>query len=257
MIEEKRTTATMLRLAARASTARLLATRLDLTANVCHGVRLKPSSMLESLHPVDRTNENRYFSSTTNSSKKNWGKAPLINEQLISHLIRQHKAISAHEVDVRLVVTSAQGESSSSVVSLMNAVEICTDLGVDLVGINIEQNPPIIKAQDMGKLVYRAEKRSTNKSNAKPMKLFTIKASIADNDFTRKLDSIIDYLQKGHNCQVTIKANAFTRRNDTNALMGMMDRMLKAINNFGTPGAIKSNEDLSGASVLVRGIMKK
>lgn len=245
----------MFRLAARqsASAARLLATRLDLTAaNVCHAIH---PSFLDSL---DRTNDKRHFSSKASSKKTPGVKAPLINERLITHLIRKHNANSAHDVDVRLVVSSDQGGTKTSLVSLMNAVQVCTDLGVDLVEINLEQSPPIIKAQNAEKLVYQAEKRLNGKSNSsKPMKGFQMNAGIAHYDFTRKVDLIVSYLQKGHNCQVQIRANASARRKDAGALRSMVDRLSEAVKSIATPGPVKANEDSSNATIMLRPTGKK
>ena len=245
----------MLRLAARPSaTARLLATRLDVSANACNNTRRKPSSLSESL---DGTSQSRCFSSQTNFTKTPKVKGPLANEHLITHLIRKQNATSADDVDVRLVVGSKKGETTTSLVSLMNAIKICTDLGVDLVGVNIEQSPPVIKAQSIDKLVYQAEKRSTGKSSAKPTKEFQFRACIAPNDFDRKAESIIKYLQKGHNCQVLIRANGMARRNDPNCVNVMVNRLKTTVNDFASPGAVKANEDNSQATVFLQANAKK
>lgn len=245
----------MLRLASRpSSTARLIATRFDLTANACDSTRNKSSSLSEAL---DGTSRSRYFSSQTNSTKTPKVKGPLANEHLITHLIQKQNAISADDVDVRLVVSSKKGGTTTSLVSLMNAIKICTDLGVDLVGVNIEQSPPVIKAQNIDKLVYQAEKRATSKSGSKPTKEFQFRACIAANDFARKADSIVKYLQKGHNCQVLIRANGMARRNDPNCINTMVERLKASVSDFALPGAIKPNEDNSQATVFLQATSKK
>jgi translation initiation factor IF-3 len=86
---------------------------------------------------------------------------------------------------VRLVIDRQQGEPSKiEVVSLLRAMEISTELEVDLIGVQLHQDPPVVRAQDYNKMAYRsskskAENSSKNKSNTmKEMKFRVSRCSV-------------------------------------------------------------------------------
>ena len=67
---------------------------------------------------------------------------------------------------MRLVVDEGRGNPSSiEVVSLLQAMETARDLDVDLIGIDLEQDPPVVKASDYTKLAYRALSKKQKSSN--------------------------------------------------------------------------------------------
>ena len=123
--------------------------------------------------------DTRYFSSKPRRNQKNDGF--LMNEQLIQVLMRRYDA-AAGNLHVRLVIDEGPTQPSSiEVVSLLQAMETARDLDVDLIGINLNQNPPVVKAQDYTKLAYKAaSKKQTKGANGskKPMKEFKFRVRI-------------------------------------------------------------------------------
>ena len=118
----------------------------------------------------------RLFSSKP--SRKQGGKhnsMPLMNQKLVQVLLRKG-SVQASELEVRLIVDKDGGASAESgVVSLVQAMEKSSELGVDLIGISLEQSPPVIKAQDYAKMAYKTEKKANKKGasgRAKPTKEF-------------------------------------------------------------------------------------
>lgn len=84
----------------------------------------------------------------------------------------------AGELHVRLVIDEGPTQPSSiEVVSLLQAMETARDLDVDLIGINLNQDPPVVKAQDYTKLAYKASNKKQTKSNKKPTKEFNFRVS--------------------------------------------------------------------------------
>lgn len=203
--------------------------------------------------------QRRFLSSRPSQQQQQWRprqkpKGPLLNEHLVSFLLNKSKSSNANEIEVRLVVTTLDGGNSKpEVVSLMKAVEVSTELGVDLVGINVDQNPPVIKAQDYGKLAYQTEKGSSSKSgNSKPVKEFKFKGTIAEHDLARKVDDVVKYLKKGHNCQIQIRANGFARRKDPNIVENLWKRVQEEVVDLAIPGKIKTNPEKSQVNVLLQ-----
>lgn len=128
---------------------------------------------------------------------------------------------SARDIQVRLVVSNVADDGSSKneskLVNLLEAVEHSTALDVDLVGVNLKDDIPTIKAENIEKLLYQNEKKAESKAQkqkTKTMKEFKFKAGIADHDFGRKESDLINYLKKGHGCRVTITAKGRFLRTD-------------------------------------------
>lgn len=101
-----------------------------------------------------------------------------MNEDLIQVLIRRYDAAAA-DLMVRLVIDEGLKQPSSiDVVPLRQAMETALDLDVDLIGINLNQDPPVLKAQDYTKLAYRASAKKQTKRDKKPTKEFKFRVSL-------------------------------------------------------------------------------
>jgi translation initiation factor IF-3 len=176
----------------------------------------------------------------------------MMNEHLITSLMRRYDA-SAGALHVRLVVDEGPGQASSiEVVSLLQAMETARDLDVDLIGINLEQNPPVVKAQDYTKLAYKAVSKK-QKASGKATKEFTFRAGIAKNDMDRKVLDIIRFLKKGHNCQLSIRSSGFNMRQDPVGVTNMIQNLMEQVGDVGVceKGA-QINEEGNRASFLLR-----
>lgn len=114
-----------------------------------------------------------------------------MNEKLIQVLMRRYDAPAA-ELQVRLVVDEGPARPSSiDIVSLLKAMETARDLEVDLIGINLQQDPPVVKAQDYSKLAYKASSKKQTKSDKKPTKEFKFRVSIRSSWMKKDIISLI------------------------------------------------------------------
>jgi len=199
--------------------------------------------------------QSRSFSSQQPRADKNGRKGknnPLVNEKLISFLMNKSKS-SARDIQVRLVVTEegANGESKNSadVVSLLEAVKKSNELGLDLVGVSINQKIPTLKAQDFDKLVYQ-KKGKVNKQKPKNLKEYKFRAGIADHDFQRKVSNIVKYLKKGHSCRIMLTANGFHRRQDPAGVeTGLKKLQDSEVGEFSKVAKTEINKEKSYATV--------
>jgi translation initiation factor IF-3 len=108
-----------------------------------------------------------------------------MNENLIQVLMRQSDA-AAGDLMVRLVIDEGPDKPSSiDVVPLREAMETAIDLDVDLIGINLNQDPPVVKAQDYTKLAYKASAKKQTKNDKKPTKEFKFRVSLYNHVFCR------------------------------------------------------------------------
>ena len=132
-------------------------------------------------------------------------------------------------------------------------------------GINLTQDIPVVKCVDYNKFLYQQSKKSStpigstassigsgstststggdNSGGKKSTKQFSFRAGIDDNDLQRKATNMIQYLLKGHACQVTITSNRRNLRSDGNVMVKTLERLKEIVGEDGSPqGGIKINE---------------
>lgn len=115
---------------------------------------------------------------------------------------RINGAIKAPEV--RLI--SATGEMLG-IMSTKEAIQMAIDEGLDLVEISPNENPPICKIVDYGKIKYRNQKKATDaKKKQKNVELKEIKMTpnIGKNDLDVKLKQAAKFFEKGHKVRFCI-----------------------------------------------------
>jgi len=208
----------------------------------------------------------RNFSSARNSpkySKRKNGDDPLVNEYLIQALLRKN-GTNADSSKVRLVIDRGmENKPDIEVMSLAEAIKTSSQLGVDLVGINLKQDYPVVKAIDFNKMLYNeSKKRSKGQSgksgNTMDTKEFSFKAGIDDNDLQRKAKNMISYLKKGHSCKVSLSSNRRKLREDSNAIITTLGRISTIIGEDGKQqGAVRKNEFGNRGSILFQPNTKK
>jgi len=209
--------------------------------------------------------QSRFFSSQQRRKNKKADErtSHLINEKLVSFLINRFNS-NARNIQVRLVFEeSVVGEKKSShavVVSLLEAVEKSSELEVDLVGYNINQDIPTVKAQNFEKVIYLSEKKKEEKrykQKPKNVKGFKFKAGIADHDFQRKICNIMEYLKKGHMCQIMLTAYGM-RQGDSAGVETVMKKLQDSdIEKFSTLIKKSMNKKKSFASILLSPVVEE
>lgn len=165
--------------------------------------------------------------------KKGKSAIPLMNEHLIRLLLKRSKK-DAHSTEVRIVIDKGKGEKPNvEVMSIAEAIKVSVDLGVDLIAINIEQNPSVIKAIEVGKFLFQESKKKKGSMKVKQVKQFQFKAGIADNDLERKAGNMTSYLEKGHSCQVTITSNFRNLKADRDTMTTTLNRIKSLVGDIG------------------------
>lgn len=190
---------------------------------------------------------------------------PLTNDDLVTKVMRLNKGKNAKNIQVRLVIDQGKGEKSEiEVMSLMEAITKSTELRVDLVAINLEQDVPVISAVDFQKLLYLKSKKSSSggsggsQSVKKQTKEYKFKAGIEDNDLQRKADNMIGYLNKGHACQVTISSNRRRLMADEDAVVTTLNRVREIVgDNAVESRALQKNERGSFGKLMLQPNTKK
>ncbi|QJR21363.1 Translation initiation factor 3 [Brevinematales bacterium NS] len=146
--------------------------------------------------------------------------------------LRINDEITAKEV--RLV--SGTGEQLG-IVSIEEALAKADELGVDLVEIAPQANPPVCKLIDYGKFLYQKEKKA--KEAQKHQKIVEVKEmkfkpKIADHDFSYRAKQMQEFLEAGDKVKVTIR---FRGRELAHTQIGfdLADKIVEAMKEWGTP----------------------
>jgi translation initiation factor IF-3 len=142
--------------------------------------------------------------------------------------MKKHGSSTADEVDVRLVIDEGPDKPPTvDVVSLTEAIEIALERMVDLIGTEINKDPPVIRATQLSKLVYKKERMaSKNKSTGKQSKSFRFRAGIGDHDLERKLADMSKSLSEGLDCEFTVFSKRKLMRVNADAGKDLIARIL-------------------------------
>ena len=154
-------------------------------------------------------------------------------------------------------------QSTTELVSLSQAINIATICGVDLVGISLQQEIPVLRAVDFSKFLYEQslklnkQKKSIHK-NMKSNKEFTFRAGIDPNDLERKANNMISYLQKGHSCQIVITSKRRNLIMDQDVIQNTLERIQFHVGEYGNPqGILKTNPNGNRGTLLFQPKSKK
>ena len=132
--------------------------------------------------------------------------------------------------EVRLV-----NGSKVSVVSIDVALRRAREVGLDLVEVSSNQEPPVCKIMDYGK--YKFEKAKKEKEAKKKQKVIQVKEiklrpKIGDHDFEVKLKRIKEFLEDGNRVKVTVM---FRGREITHPELGelLIKKIISSIDKLG------------------------
>ncbi len=140
---------------------------------------------------------------------------------------RINNQIRAKEVRV----ISNDGENLG-VLSLREALEKANSLGLDLIEITPNANPPIAKIADYGKYKYEQNKKQKKaKAGAKTTetKSIQIKVGTGDNDLALKAKKASEWLKEGHRIKVELFLSGRSKYMSETFLRERLDRVLHLI----------------------------
>lgn len=188
----------------------------------------------------------------------------LANERLVSAIVKKSGAASADDIPVRLIVDQQKGEEQQQgtstgveVVSLTEAIRVSVDLDQDLIGLALQQEIPVLKVDCLKRLAYQQSRKtqSSKKGNILPEKEFRFKTGIDDNDLQRKIDNMASFLDKGHNCMVSIRSTRRQMLKDPDTARNTANQIMELVGDVGElEGKLKVNPNKTFARFLLRPI---
>lgn len=120
--------------------------------------------------------------------------------------VKQHR-INKHimATEVRLIDDESDQQS---IIATARALEIARERGLDLVEVAPNAKPPVCKIINYGKHRYEIDKRNREaKKNQSQVRLKEIRMQpkIESHDLQFKSKHVLDFLQEGNKCKVTIR----------------------------------------------------
>jgi len=118
------------------------------------------------------------------------------------------------------------------VLSIKEALEMAHNLGLDLIEISPNANPPVAKLMDFGKYQYEASKKLKKaKAGAKPSetKSIQVKIGTGDHDLELKAKTASKWLKEGHRIKIELFLSGRAKYMDEKFLKERLDRVLHLI----------------------------
>ena len=165
----------------------------------------------------------------------------LSNEKLIREIMKKSQKSSPDEVSVRVIVSANIEEEikSGQVVSLSEAINISIRNEKDIIGVSVhDQDIPVVKIDHVGSVLYKQQNKTKARSIAEKEVRFT--SSIADNDFERKINLVVQYLSKGHRCVVKVRCKYHDIKEDAEVATTVFERVTKEVRDIGEPTGLPS-----------------
>lgn len=117
--------------------------------------------------------------------------------------VRRNDEIEATEVRV----IDAEGEQAG-VMSLRLAIELAKSVGLDLVEVSPNAEPPVCRVMDFGKYLFEQNKKAqTSKRKQKQVHVKEIKfrPGTEEGDYKIKLRKLIEFLEYGDKTKITLR----------------------------------------------------
>lgn len=112
------------------------------------------------------------------------------------------------------------------------AMRLAQNMGLDLVEVGPDQNPPVVRLMDYGKYKFDQSKRAKEARKASratsQLKKVRLTAKIADNDVAQKTKRVMEFLQDGAKVQVFVRFRGRERAHPELA-MDVLRRVAKGV----------------------------
>ena len=120
---------------------------------------------------------------------------------------KEGPAINSDIASASIRLIGAEGENVG-VVTLVEARQMADDVGLDLVEISPDADPPVCKILDYGKFKYEAQKKKSEarkKQKTIDVKEIKMRPGIEEHDYQVKMRAMIRFLDSGDKVKVTLR----------------------------------------------------
>lgn len=129
-----------------------------------------------------------------------------------------------------LRVIGSKGENLG-ILTLGEALKKTEELGLDLIEISPNANPPVAKIADFGRFLYEETKKSklTKKSHSAEVKTVQVKLGTGDHDLALKAKKASEWLGEGNRVRVDLFLPGRAKYLEEKFLKERIERMLKFV----------------------------
>ena len=151
-------------------------------------------------------------------------------------------------------VISNDGQNMG-IMDTSDALNMAYDMGLDLVEINSDANPVLVKIMDYGKFKYEQKKRASEarkKQKSIEIKEVWVKPFIEENDLNIKLKKVFEFLGEGNKVKIAVmtKGNKKVLARGRDSVQGLFEHIIELIGDKGTLES-KSKPDDRTKSILI------
>jgi translation initiation factor IF-3 len=107
----------------------------------------------------------------------------------------------------RVRVIDENGENIG-VMLTAEAIEQAQDVGLDLVEVSPNADPPVCKFLDVGKFKYEAQKKANlarKSQKTQEIKEIKMRPNIDDHDYDTKMKKVVDFINEGDKVKITLR----------------------------------------------------
>ena len=163
---------------------------------------------------------------------------------------RMNEKIFAKSVQV----ISADGQNLG-VMETANALNMAYDMGLDLVEINANSTPVLVKIMDYGKYKYEQKKRANEarkKQKTIELKEVWVKPFIEENDLNIKLKKVFEFLEEGNKVKIAVMTKGAKKvlARGRDAVPQLFEHIAELIGDKGTVES-KSKPDERTKSIII------
>lgn len=166
--------------------------------------------------------------------------------------MRINQAITAREVRVIVDSTAEQ----LGVISINEALDRANELGVDLVEISPNANPPVCKIMDFGKFKYREQKKAHEikmKQKQVHLKEVKLRPVTDEHDYQIKLRNAKRFLEDGDKVKFSVQ---FRGREMAHQELGL-NYLIRVEADLNEDAVIESKAKIEGRSAIMIAAPKK
>lgn len=138
-------------------------------------------------------------------------------------------------------------DNESKIVNIEEARQIADQLGLDLILVTSNSNPPVCKFGDWNKIQYQEskfQKEQDKKARQSKIKVKEIRlsAEIGEHDFEFKLKHAINFLNKGNYVKLTLQLKGRQKSNPERGELTIL-KFIQELENWGIPQSIPKLEN--------------
>jgi translation initiation factor IF-3 len=159
------------------------------------------------------------------------------------------------KIFAKSVQVISQDGQNLGVMETANALNMAYDMGLDLVEINANATPVLVKIMDYGKFKYEQKKHANEarkKQKTIELKEVWVKPFIEENDLNIKLKKVFEFLGEGNKVKIAVmtKGNKKVLARGRDAVQQLFEHIIELIGDKGTLES-KSKPDDRTKSIII------